>query len=134
MDSLTSSIIIVALVLALIVACVGWAKAKVDLEFTKQHNTDLRSDIQALNARLAPLELKEQARLAHCRKAGAAGRAKQLAAAPDKAKARADATAKTIAELSTTQLRSRAQVVAPVKAKRTKAKNSAAGVDAKQAG
>lgn len=84
---------------------------------------------------LSNLMAKEQARRAKLRAAAAKGKAVQMANAAAKKAGRDEAAkaaqAKTLAELGSTTMRSRAQVVAPVKAKRTKIKNAGAGAAAK---
>jgi len=80
------------------------------------------------------LQLKEDQRLAHLRKISAKGKEAQKANAVAAAADRAVSREKTLQAVASTPMRSRAQVVAPVKAKRTKAKKSAAGMAAKQGG
>ena len=96
----------------------------------------MQTTIEFQRAHLREYREAEEARKAHLRsisKAGAAASAaKKAADKPQTDAAAAAARAKTIAELATTPMRSRAKVVAPVKAKRTKAKNnSGAGVAAR---
>lgn len=80
------------------------------------------------------LRLKEDQRLAHLRKISAKGKEAQKTNAAAAAADRAVSREKTLQAVAATPMRSRAQVVAPVKAKRTKAKKSAAGMAAKQGG
>lgn len=115
----------------------GWAYAASTIrDMRLQETADLNlirsttDKLDAAEARLGEYEAKEAARRSNLSKAGKAGRAKQIATASETKAERARlanlATARTMAELSKTNLRSRAQVVAPVKAKRTKAKKAAA--------
>lgn len=114
----------------------GWAYAAStirDLRLQESADLDLiRNTTQKLvhaEARLGEYEAKEAARRDHLRKAGKAGRAKQMATASETKAERARlanlATAKTMAELSQTTLRPRDQVVKPVRTKRAKAKSAA---------
>lgn len=80
------------------------------------------------------LQLKEDQRVAHLRKISAKGKEAQKAKAAEDSANRAVTREKTLQAVASTPMRSRAQVVASVKAKRTKAKKSAAGMAAKQGG
>ena len=88
---------------------------------------------------LDALRAKEEKRIAHC--IAAARKGKQVQAKLNAAERAAreeqsrKAREKTLSGFASTKLRSRAQVVAPVKAKRTRAKKeSAAGMAAKTGG
>jgi erythromycin esterase-like protein len=85
---------------------------------------DLRS---TLEFKLASKELAERERKARLSANGKRGRAAQLAKANQPDPVRDAAVAKTISAIAATPMRSRAKVVAPVKAKRTKAKKQAGG-------
>ena len=79
----------------------------------------------------AELADAKRRRTEQARKAGIAGGEKRKAKAAAEAPAR---RAQTVTELASTKFRTRAQVVAPVKAARTRKQNSGAGAAAKQGG
>ncbi len=87
---------------------------------------------------LTQLRLREEDRKYRLSQAGKAGRKAQIARAAETSAQRLiereRAKEQTLAAVASTPMRSRAQVVAPVKAKRTRAKKSAAGVAAKTGG
>ena len=85
----------------------------------------LRADNKALGEELLILQTRDYERRQHLRKAGLKG---GEATKRVNEKRRKEAQAKTLEELSRTKLRSPAQVKAPVKAKRTRAKKAAAAV------
>lgn len=104
-------------------------------------NAAYADTIRTQNAKLLHYELKEQRRIEKCREAAAKGKAAQVArAAEAKAKRfnedrlRTAATIKAINDGALTGIRTRAQVVATVKAKRTRVKKSAGDVAPKTAG
>lgn len=112
------------------VCALGWlgaanvARATSETLDSIQRNTQiLSSEHLACKARLVKLERLEEQRLAHLKAISGKG-----AAASNEAKRakRKGATDKTMAELVKTSFRSHAQVVAPVKAKRTRAKKAEA--------
>lgn len=110
------------------VCALGWlgaanvARATSETLDSIQRNAHiLSSEYLACKARLVKLEQLEEQRLAHLKAISGKG-----AAASNEAKRakRKGATDKTMAELVKTSFRSHAQVVAPVKAKRTRAKKA----------
>jgi len=121
---------------AAVVCGLGWAYAASAIrDYRHSESADLTTirtltdKLVRAEARLGEYEAKESARRDHLRKAGKAGRAKQIAAASETKAERARlanmATAKTMAELSRTQMPPRDKVVAGVHAKRA-AKKAAA--------
>lgn len=92
----------------------------------------------ALLDELTELRLREEDRKQRLSRAGKAGRKAQIARAAETSAQRLiereRAKEQTLAAVASTPMRSRAQVVAPVKAKRTRAKKSTAGVAAKTGG
>lgn len=93
------------------------------LESAQRHAQILSSEYLACKARLVKLERLEEARLDHLKAISRKGNAASNEARRAKRK---DATDKTMAELVATNFRSHAKVVAPVKAKRTRAKKAEA--------
>lgn len=87
---------------------------------------------------LTQLRLREEDRKRRLSQAGKVGRKVQIARAAETSAQRLiereRAKEQTLAAVASTPMRSRAQVVAPVKAKRTRAKKSTAGVAAKTGG
>lgn len=134
--------------LAAIVSAYGWWASRSYgqrywklLQEVDAMNAAYADTIRTQNAKLLHYELKEQRRIEKCREAAAKGKATQVAnAAEAKAQRTREANARTAATLSAINrgalkdLRTRAQVVAPVKAKRTRAKKSAGGVAPSKAG
>lgn len=78
---------------------------------------------------LRDLRGKEEARVAHLRSISAKGKAAQAEKAAAEKAGRAAAVSKTLNDAAATKMRSRAQVVAPVKAKRTRAKKVQSGAE-----
>lgn len=134
--------------LAAIVATYGWWASRSNgqrywklLREVDAMNAAYADTIRTQNAKLLNYELKEQRRIEKCREAAAKGKAAQAARAAEakaqrtrEANARTAATLKAINDGALKGIRSRAQVVAPVKAKRTRAKKSAGGVAPSKAG
>lgn len=112
------------------VCALGWlgaanvARATSETLDSIQRNAQiLSSEYLACKARLVKLERLEEQRLAHLKAISRKGNAASNAARRAKHQGAAD---KTMAELVKSDFRSRAQVVAPVKAKRTRAKKAEA--------
>lgn len=111
------------------VCALGWigaanvARATGEMLDSVQRNAQmLSSEYLACKSKLVKLERQEEQRLAHLKAISRKGNAASNEARRAKRK---DATDKTMAELVSTNFRSHPQVVAPVKAKRTRAKNAA---------
>lgn len=114
---------------ASVICALGWlgaanvARATGETLDSIQRNAQiLSSEYLACKSKLVKLERLEEQRLAHLKAISRKGNAASNEARRAKRK---DATDKTMAELVATNMRSHAQVVAPVKAKRTRAKNAA---------
>ena len=108
--------------------------AERDALFYRERLANQTSNAEDLLVELEDLRRHKRARLEHCQQAGKKGRAVQLArAAERKVEKQADAAERakrTLAEMASTTMRSRAQVVAPVKAARTRKKNAESGAGA----
>lgn len=134
--------------LAAIVSTYGWWASRSNgqrywklLQKADAMNAAYADTIRRQNAKLLHYEIKEHRRIEKCREAAAKGKATQVARAAEakaqrtrEANARTAATLKAINNGALKDIRTRAQVVAPVKAKRTRAKKSAGGVASKTAG
>jgi len=110
------------------VCALGWLGAVNALRATRDELDSLHANAQMLSreylackSKLVKLERLEEARLDHLKAISRKGNAASNEARRAKRK---DATDKTMAELVATNFRSHAQVVAPVKAKRTRAKKA----------
>lgn len=126
-------------------ACLSWAlisrgnlvdrcrSRKQEADNHKFANSLLRVERDMLQERVDTFEAKAAATSARCKAASAKGHEVQSAKAEQR---RRDASARTLGEAkqALTRMRSRAQVVAPVKAKRTRAKNSGGGSASKARG
>lgn len=98
---------------------------------TLAHIDDLYDKLAKKDLEIFALRTAENDRKARLSVAGKMGRAAQIAKAAQPDPARDAAREKTVAALANMTIRSRAQIVAPVKAARTRKKNTAAGVAAK---
>ena len=114
---------------ASVICALGWlgaanvARATSETLDSIQRNAQIiSSEYLACKSKLVKLERLEEQRLANLKAISRKGNAASNEARRAKRK---DATDKTMAELVSTNFRSRPQVVAPVKAKRTRAKNAA---------
>jgi hypothetical protein len=114
---------------ASVICALGWlgaanvARATGEMLDSVQRNAQmLSSEYLACKSKLVKLERQEEERHAHLKAISRKGNAASNEARRAKRKG---ATDKTMAELVSTNFRSRPQVVAPVKAKRTRAKNAA---------
>lgn len=114
---------------ASVICALGWlgaanvARATSETLDSIQRNAQMLSnEYLACKSKLVKLERLEEARHAHLKTISRKGNAASNEARRAKRKG---ATDKTMAELVATNFRSRPQVVAPVKAKRTRAKNAA---------
>lgn len=87
--------------------------------------TILSLESQVLEYRQAE-DRRQAQRVAAARRAAEVNRAAAAARKADRARAANEATAKTLAAIGTTPMRSRAQVVAPVKAARTRKRKATA--------
>ena len=134
--------------LAAIVSTYGWWASRSNgqrywklLQKADAMNAAYADTIRRQNAKLLNYELKEQRRIEECREVAAKVKAAQAARTAEakaqltrEANARTAATLKAINDGALKGIRTRAQVVAPVKAKRTRAKKSAGGVAPSKAG
>lgn len=127
--------------LVAIVSTYGWVRLHVTCKDRDAMILAQASAIRTLNHQLHDLQVKDARRVEKCRAAAAKGKATQVARAAEakaqrtrEANARTAATLKAINDGALTGIRTRAQVVATVKAKRTRAKKSAGGVAPSKAG
>lgn len=127
--------------LVAIVSTYGWVRSHVICKDRDAMILAQASAIRTLNHQLHDLQVKDARRVEKCRAAAAKGKATQVARAAEakaqrtrEANARTAATLKAINDGALMGLRTRAQVVAPVKAKRTRVKKSAGGVAPSKAG
>lgn len=127
--------------LVAVVSAYGWVRTRFILNDSQALVDAQMGLIRKMNGTIHDLELKEARRIEKCREAAAKGKAAQTARAAEakaqrtrEANARTAATLKAINDGALKGIRSRAQVVAPVKAKRTRAKKSAGDVAPKTAG
>lgn len=127
--------------LVAITAAYGWVRTRFILKDSEALVLAQMELIRTMNQRIHDYELKEARRIEKCRAAAAKGKATQVARAAEakaqrtrEANARTAATLKAINDGALRGIRTRAQVVATVKAKRTRAKKSAGGVAPSKAG
>lgn len=122
-----------------------WRRAREDAQFYEGafHDqvkaiAERDAKISAMNDRLAGFEAAEFARKRSLSERGKKGRQVQLAKAKEtaieKAVQQVEARDRTMKAIASTPMRSRAKVVAPVKAARTRKKNAGGGVAASQGG
>lgn len=116
-----------------------WLVLREILKAERAKNFELMGKLLEVSAERDHFQRREAQRLEHLRRVGAKGKITQQARAAEARAERATIEAasreKTIEELRSTKMRSRAQVVAPVKAARTRRNNqSGAGVAAKTGG
>lgn len=107
---------------ATVIAIAGYISRGKQIDELLDENEHYFNTLAGQQNELRDLRSKEEARVAHLRSISAKGKAAQAEKAAAEKAGRAAAVSKTLADAAATKMRSRAQVVAPVKAKRTKAK------------